>query len=58
MLEYIVTFNGYYLNETRHNYISAALRSSGVENWKILDRKNAASKYPSDFDVLIVIKNI
>lgn len=57
LLEYIVTFHGYYLNETRYNYISAALKSSGVENWKILDRKNAASKYPSDFDVLIVIKN-
>lgn len=54
LAEYIVTFNGYYLNETRHNYISAALRSAGVENWRILDRNNAASKYPSDFDVLFV----
>lgn len=57
LVEYIVTFNGYYLKDTRYNYISAALRSSGVENWKILDRNNAASKYPSDFDVLIVTKN-
>ncbi|CAI6348863.1 unnamed protein product [Macrosiphum euphorbiae] len=52
--EYIVTFNGYYLNETRHNYISAALRPSGINNWKILERKNAATQYPSDFDVLFV----
>lgn len=58
LVEYIVTFNGYYLNETRYNYISAALRNSGVENWKILDRKNAASKFPSDFDVLFVNKII
>lgn len=56
LIEYIVTFNGYYLNETRHNYISAALRSTGIGNWKILDRKNAASQYPSDFDVLFVNK--
>lgn len=57
VLEYIVTFNGYYHNETRYKYISAALKSSGIANWKILDRKNAASKYPSDFDVLFVNKN-
>jgi len=57
LLEYIVSFNGYYLNKTRYNYISAVMRSSSIENWKILDRKNAASKYPSDFDVLFVNKN-
>lgn len=57
LIEYIVTFNGYYLNETRYKYISAALKSSDVGKWKILDRKNAASKYPSDFDVLFVNKN-
>lgn len=56
-IEYIVSFNGYYLNVTRYNYISAALKSSSIKNWKILDRKNAASKYPSDFDVLFVNKN-
>lgn len=58
LLEYIVTFNGYHLNKTRLKYISAAMKSSGVVNWKILDRNNAASKYPSDFDVLFVNKNI
>lgn len=54
LIEYIVTFNGYYLNDTRHNFISAALKDSAIGSWKILERNNAASKYPSDFDVLFV----
>lgn len=52
--EYIVTFNGYYKNQARHNYINTALNSSGVRNWKILSRDNPASDYPSDFDVVIL----
>lgn len=52
--EYIVTFNGYYKNQARHNYINTALNSSGVRNWTILSRDNPASDYPSDFDVVIL----
>lgn len=52
--EYIVTFNGYYKNQARHNYIKTALNSSGVRNWKILSRDNPASDYPSDFDVVVL----
>ncbi|XP_050538541.1 membrane-bound transcription factor site-1 protease isoform X2 [Daktulosphaira vitifoliae] len=52
--EFIITFNGFYLNRTRYNYISAALSLSGIQKWKILHRNNPASQYPSDFDVLYV----
>lgn len=52
--EYIVTFNGYYKNQARANYINTALNSSGVRKWKILSRDNPASDYPSDFDVVIL----
>lgn len=51
--EYIVTFNGYYKNLARANYINAALNASGIQKWKILSRENPASDYPSDFDVVI-----
>lgn len=52
--EYIVTFNGYYKNQARANYINSALNSSGISKWKILSRENPASDYPSDFDVVIL----
>ncbi|XP_071579996.1 membrane-bound transcription factor site-1 protease isoform X1 [Temnothorax nylanderi] len=50
--EYIIKFNGYYRACTRENYIRAALNSSNIENWKIILRNNAASVYPSDFDII------
>lgn len=52
--EYIVTFNGYYKNQARANYINTALNASGVIRWKILFRENPASDYPSDFDVVVI----
>lgn len=52
--EYIVTFNGYYKHKARANYINAALNGSGAQNWKILERQNPASDYPSDFDVVLL----
>lgn len=55
--EYIVAFNGYYKPRTRENYIRAALNSSDVENWKILNRNNPASGFPSDFDVVLIEEN-
>ncbi|XP_020286864.1 membrane-bound transcription factor site-1 protease isoform X2 [Pseudomyrmex gracilis] len=50
--EYIVQFKNYYIARVRENYIRAALKSSDVKNWKIIPRENAASKYPSDFDIV------
>lgn len=52
--EYIVTFNGYYKHRARANYINAALNGSGVRQWRILDRQNPASDFPSDFDVVVL----
>lgn len=50
--EYIVKFIGYYRTRARENYIGTVLNSSNVKNWKIIPRNNAASMYPSDFDVV------
>jgi len=50
--EYIVKFNGYYQARARENYIGTTLNSSNIKNWKIILRKNAASMYPSDFDIV------
>lgn len=50
--EYIVKFKGYYKSQVRENYIATVLNSSGIKEWKIIPRKNVASKYPSDFDVV------
>nr|XP_023028172.1 membrane-bound transcription factor site-1 protease [Leptinotarsa decemlineata] len=52
--EYIVVFNGYYKNQARANYINTALNASGIHKWEILARKNPASDYPSDFDVVLI----
>ncbi|KAG8041496.1 hypothetical protein G9C98_002789 [Cotesia typhae] len=52
--EYIVVFKGYYKPSTRQSYISAALTNSGVADWRILERDNAASEHPSDFDVVLL----
>ncbi|KAK6630577.1 Membrane-bound transcription factor site-1 protease [Polyplax serrata] len=52
--EYIVGFNGYYKRYARLKFIEAALNKSGVQNWKVLERNNPASDFPSDFDVVIL----
>lgn len=52
--EYIVMFNAYYKNKARENYINTALNASGIRRWKIIERENPASDYPSDFDVVIL----
>lgn len=52
--EFIVVFKGYYRSRTRENFIAAALNNANVEYWRILERKNPAADYPSDFDVVIV----
>ncbi|RXG72413.1 Membrane-bound transcription factor site-1 protease [Armadillidium vulgare] len=49
--KYIIGFHGYYRQEARARYISAALNESGIK-WQILSRVNPAADYPSDFDVV------
>lgn len=51
--EYIVKFKNYYKTDVRENYIRTVLSSFG-KNWKIIPRNNAASKYPSDFDIVLL----
>ncbi|XP_039276563.1 membrane-bound transcription factor site-1 protease isoform X2 [Nilaparvata lugens] len=50
--EYIVAFNGYYKQTARERFVAAALNNSNISNWQIIQRNNAASDYPSDFDVV------
>lgn len=53
--EFIVTFNGYYKSSARGRYIAAALNNSNsVLQWEILERKNPAADFPSDFDVVLL----
>ncbi|KAH1002640.1 membrane-bound transcription factor site-1 protease-like isoform X2 [Dendroctonus ponderosae] len=52
--EYIVMFNGYYKSQARATYIETALNNTGLKRWKIVDRENPASDFPSDFDVIVL----
>lgn len=51
-LEYIVAFNGYFTANARSKFITSALRSRGIEDWRIVPRNNPASDYPSDFELI------
>lgn len=51
-LEYIVAFNGYFTAKARKHFISRALRDVDVVNWRIVQRDNPASDFPSDFEVV------
>ncbi|XP_033626163.1 membrane-bound transcription factor site-1 protease-like [Asterias rubens] len=53
--EYIITFKRYYSQQTRLNFISAALRTIMSLSWSVKPRSNSATKYPSDFEVLAII---
>ena len=55
--EYIVIFRGYYKKITRENYIRAALYHSGIKYWKIIPRDNLSTRYPSDFDIVLITEN-
>lgn len=50
--EYIVAFNGYFTAKARNSFISSALKSSEIDNWRIIPRNNPSSDYPSDFEVI------
>ena len=52
LIEYIVTFTGYYSSEAREGFIRAALH--GIEGWTILVRNNPGQQYPSDFSLVKV----
>ena len=52
--EYIVSFNNYYSERARGNFINAALNDSGVTSWEILPRHNVLRSQPNDFDVIRV----
>ncbi|KAG1681669.1 Membrane-bound transcription factor site-1 protease [Nymphon striatum] len=50
--EYIIKFCNYYKAQTRLNFIRATMNKSKVESWRIVQRNNLASMYPSDFELL------
>lgn len=50
--EYIVAFNGYFTSKARSHFISSALQNAKAVNWRIVQRENPASDYPSDFEVV------
>lgn len=52
--EYIVVFKNYYKASTRNRFITSAVKKSTIISWKIVPRNNAASDFPSDFDVIEV----
>ena len=52
--EFIVKFSGFYNNDARKNYITAALAGFDSGDYEIVERHNPMAEYPSDFDVLLV----
>uniref|UniRef100_A0A7N8WX55 Membrane-bound transcription factor site-1 protease n=1 Tax=Mastacembelus armatus TaxID=205130 RepID=A0A7N8WX55_9TELE len=52
--EYIVAFTGYFSAKARSLYISSALRNGrdGALEWHIVPRRNPASDFPSDFELV------
>lgn len=54
--EYIITFKHYYRTNARDKFIKAALRCSGIHNWERLPRQNAATDYPSDFELIRLLE--
>ncbi|XP_065285558.1 membrane-bound transcription factor site-1 protease isoform X1 [Dermacentor albipictus] len=54
--EYIITFKHYYRTNARDKFIKAALRGSGIHNWERLPRQNAATDYPSDFELIRLLE--
>lgn len=47
-----MAFTGYYSNEVREGFITAALQ--GIGGWTILARNNPGQQYPSDFSLVKV----
>ncbi|KAH8018442.1 hypothetical protein HPB51_006342 [Rhipicephalus microplus] len=55
-MQYIITFKHYYRTNARDKFIKAALKGSGIHNWERLPRQNAASDYPSDFELIRLLE--
>ena len=51
-IEYIVSFKGYYSEDTRDGYLTAALHSTSCKPWHTIQRTNPSQQYPSDFSVI------
>lgn len=51
-IEYIVSFKGYYSEDTRDGYLTAALQSTSCKPWHTIQRTNPSQQYPSDFSVI------
>lgn len=60
LLEYIISFKHLYKKESRHKFVDSAIKKINLDSkyWKIVERNNVASRYPSDFDVIHVNANI
>lgn len=54
--EFIVTFKKYHVTSERVKLLVDALQR--ISGWSILKRKNLASEYPSDFDLVQIPNNI
>jgi len=54
--EFIVTFKKYHITSERVKLILDALQR--ISGWSILKRKNLASDYPSDFDLIQIPNHI
>lgn len=52
LAEFIVSFKGYYSEEAREGFLSAALKSSSCRQWHTIRRSNPSQNYPSDFSVV------
>ncbi|XP_054734324.1 membrane-bound transcription factor site-1 protease [Anastrepha obliqua] len=50
--EYIVQYQHYYFPAARRKFLYAAFNRSNISKWNIVERQNAASRYPSDFDLI------
>ncbi|XP_003382470.1 PREDICTED: membrane-bound transcription factor site-1 protease-like [Amphimedon queenslandica] len=51
--EFIITFKGYYKEEAREGFISAALRTNSCSSsWHTILRSNPSQHFPSDFSVI------
>ena len=53
-LEFLVHFKGYYMADTRSNYLRHIFQRLNVSDYRIVERNNLMQRYPSDFDIVRV----
>jgi len=49
-----VTFHAYHKIEEHHALLSQALSNFSQDSWKVIERQNSGSDFPSDFSVIKV----